>query len=195
VTVLRGRVLDRLELGGEVAHALEPRVDRLAVDGGLLAHRLELQLGRQRRLGRHLDGRRERERRPLDERRVVVDLRPRDGLEPLLVEGAAVPALEVRPQRLLDHGVAAEPLPQHVRRHLALAEAGDLRPGREVAERVLEGVVDVVDRNLDTDPDVAVGEALDGGLHRRTAYPSGHFIDYGARAWGSGVRVDVPLPA
>ena len=59
----------------------------------------------------------------------------------------------------------ADALQQHLPRHLALAEAGDLDALREVVGGVLDGVVDVVRRHLDRQADAVLRQLLDLGLH------------------------------
>jgi hypothetical protein len=59
----------------------------------------------------------------------------------------------------------ADALQQHLARNLALAEARNLDALREVVGRVLDGVVHVVRRNLDCQPDAILRQLLDLGLH------------------------------
>ncbi len=59
----------------------------------------------------------------------------------------------------------ADALQQNLARHLALAEARHLDALREVVGRVLDGVVHVVRRNLDCQPDAILRQLLDLGLH------------------------------
>jgi hypothetical protein len=67
-------------------------------------------------------------------------------------------------------GLGEDPLPaetlhQHRPRHLAGPEAGDLDRRGEVGRGVLDGVVDVVARDVDRQPDGISAELLDLRLH------------------------------
>ena len=74
---------------------------------------------------------------------------------------------EVIAQSLLDHGVAAD-LPHHERLgRLALAKTGHADGAGEVAQRVVERVVDVACGDLDVEADTVVGEFGDLGLHAK----------------------------
>ena len=67
--------------------------------------------------------------------------------------------------RLGHQPLAADALQQHLARHLPLAEARHLDALREVVGGVLDGVVHVVRRNLDRQPDAVLRQLLDLGLH------------------------------
>ena len=64
-----------------------------------------------------------------------------------------------------EDAVAAEPRLEHLLRDLALAEAGDLGAGREVGRRVLDGVLHVIDGDLDLKADAIVRELFDLSPH------------------------------
>jgi len=70
-------------------------------------------------------------------------------------------------ERLRDDRLLAEPRAQRCGRRLPGPEAGHARVLREVADRVLEGVVDVVGRDLDLQPDAVAVEAFKRRLHHR----------------------------
>jgi hypothetical protein len=67
--------------------------------------------------------------------------------------------------RLAHQPLAADALEEHLPRHLALAEAGDLDALGEIVGGVLDRVVDVVGRHLDGQPDPVLRKLLDLGLH------------------------------
>ena len=67
--------------------------------------------------------------------------------------------------RLGHQALAADLLHEHLLRHLALAEAGDLDALGEVGRRVLDRVVHVVRRHLHRQPNAVFREFLDLGLH------------------------------
>ena len=67
--------------------------------------------------------------------------------------------------RLRHEPLAADTLDEEVARDLALAEAGDLRRLREIGCGMLDGVMHVVRRHLNGEPDPVLGQFLDLGLH------------------------------
>jgi hypothetical protein len=67
--------------------------------------------------------------------------------------------------RLGHQPLAADALEQHLSRHLPLAEARHLDALRQVVGCVLDGVVDVMRRHLDREPDTILRQLLDLRLH------------------------------
>ena len=126
---------------------------------------LELLPVGQLRLRLHRDRRRELPVLVVGGGKLEVVLRLRDGAEPRARGGVPEPAADVALDRLGHEPVLADALQQHLPRHLALAEARDLDALREIVGRVLDGVVDVVRRHLDRQPDAIVRQLLDLGLH------------------------------
>ena len=92
-------------------------------------------------------------------------LRLRDRAHARLRRGVPEPAADVALDRLRHQPLAADLLHEHLARHLALAEAGDLHALGEVGGRVLDRVVHVVRRHLHRHPDAVFREFLDLGLH------------------------------
>ena len=81
--------------------------------------------------------------------------------------------LDVALDRLGVQPLLADARDEHLPRHLALAEAGDLDARGEVGGRVLDGVLDVVRRHVDRQADLVLGELLDAhghGGHRSRAH-------------------------
>src|SRR4029078_7189375 len=109
----------------------------------------------------------ESERRALDVFVRPVDLGSRDRVDPGDGDGARVPAVQVVAQGLLDHRVAAELADDGRRGRLALAEARDADALREVGERMVERVIDVVRGDLDIEAYAVLGEFGALGLHAR----------------------------
>ena len=68
--------------------------------------------------------------------------------------------------RLGHQPFAADALQQYLARDLPLAEARHLEALCEVLGGMLDGVVDVVRRHLDGQPDAVLRQLLDLGLHR-----------------------------
>ena len=165
VAVLRRAVLDRDELGDRRAKGLELALDQLLRNIRLRSGHLEPgPLGDlRRRLNRELGG--EIERLVLGARHVVVELGLRNGPDARIVGGVPEPAADVGLDGLGEDAVAAEPRLEHLLRDLALAEAGDLGAGREVGGRVLDGVLQVVDGDLDLKADAIVRELFDLSPH------------------------------
>ena len=68
---------------------------------------------------------------------------------------------------LLDHGLAAELAHDERLRGLPLAEAGDADALRQVAQRMVERMVDIVRGDLDVEANAVFSEFGDLGLHAR----------------------------
>ena len=157
--------LDRDELGDRGAQRVELVLDELLRHVRLDDPDLELLPVGQLRL--RLDGDGGGELPVLVGRvgELEVVLRLLDRAEPRLRRGVPEPAADVALDRLGHQALLADPLQEHLPRHLALAEAGDLDALREVGGGVLDGVVDVVRRHLDGQPDAVLGQLFDLGLH------------------------------
>jgi hypothetical protein len=67
--------------------------------------------------------------------------------------------------RLGEDPLAADARLQHLRGHLALAEAGHLDGLGQIMGRVLDRMPEIGLRNLDRQPDLVVGQLLDLGRH------------------------------
>ena len=143
------------ERRGLLAQALELGVDLFGRHLDILLHALELELLRQRARGlqRELGG--ERERLALARDRLEVDARPVGGAQARFRDRLTHPRGQELAHRLLEDLLAAHALQHHRGRHLALAEAGDLRAVHEVPERVAQVVVDPVGLELDLEPRAA----------------------------------------
>ena len=150
------RALDRDERRGLLAQPLELGVDLVGRNLDVLLHALELErLGqRARGLQRELGG--ERERLALARDRLEVDARPVGRAQAGLRDRLADPGGQELAHRLLEDLLAAHALQHDGRRHLALAEAGDLGAVHEVPERVPQVVVDPVGLELHLQPRAAV---------------------------------------
>ena len=77
--------------------------------------------------------------------------------------------------RLGHEALLADALQQHLARHLALAEAGDLDALREIGGGVLDGVVHVMRRHLHRQPDRLSASSS-------TVYACGHYKQRGSRS-------------
>ena len=160
-----GPVLDGGELGDGLAQRFELLVDELLRHLGLGVGHLELRpVGR---LGLRLDrdGRGELEVAVLRARQLVVVLGRRDRADVRRRGGVHEPAADVALDRLGEDALAADPRLQHLRRHLALAEARHLDRLGEVVRRVLDRVLKVGLRDLDGQPDLVVGKLFDLRRH------------------------------
>ena len=71
------------------------------------------------------------------------------------------PAADVALDRLAVDPLAAEARDEHLHRHLALAEAGDLDGLGEIGGGVVDRVLDVVPRDVDRQADAVALELLD----------------------------------
>ena len=80
--------------------------------------------------------------------------------------GGPEPAADVRLDCLGPDAVLADAGDEHRRRHLPLAEPGDLDRLREIVGRVLDGVLELVRRDVHREADAIVAELLHRG-HRR----------------------------
>jgi hypothetical protein len=89
-----------------------------------------------------------------------VDLRLVESLDGRGAAGTAPPAVDVRAQCLIGDCLLAQALADHRDGRLALAKAGNAHVLGEIAERVLECVVDVVRVDLDAELDLVVLEGL-----------------------------------
>ena len=162
----RGGSLDRRQAREPLAQPLELRLDRLVGHLGLGAADLEpavlAELGRRP----HEDLDRERQLLAVAGELVEVDLRVADRVDPGLEQRPLVPLRERVAERLLDDGLAADPLDHHLRRNLALAEAGHLHLAGERLGGAVDALCDEVGLDRDVDLDLGLGEFGDGRLHR-----------------------------
>ena len=101
----------------------------------------------------------------LARRQLVLVLGQRDGIHPRARGGVPEPTADVALDRLRHQPFATDALQEHLARHLPLAEARHLDALREILGCVLDGVVDVVRRNLDLQPHTVLRQLLDLGLH------------------------------
>ena len=76
------------------------------------------------------------------------------------------PAGDVALDRLAEETLLADVRPEHGHRNLALAEARNLDAGRQVRGRMLDGVMDVLTRDIHREPDFVVRELFDLRRHR-----------------------------
>src|SRR4029079_11229250 len=77
----------------------------------------------------------------------------------------AKPAADMALDRLGHQPLAPDALQKHLARDPPLAEPGHLDVLREFVAGVLDGVVNVVRRTLDSQPDAILRQLLDLGLH------------------------------
>ena len=145
----------------------------------------------QRELGR------ERERLALAGHALEVDARAIGGVQPRLGDGLADPRRQELAHGLLEDLLAAHALQHDRRRHLALAEAGDLGAVDEVTERVAQVLLDLLGIEHHLQPRPAVFQHRRLSPHRLRTLddsPSGTYaspgVRYGglARAWRNGRR-------
>ena len=152
--------------------SLELRVDGLLRHLGLVPRHLERRPVGRLGLRLHLDGRREDPVVAFARRQLVLVLAAaRPGSTRARVRRVPEPAADVALDRLLVDALLADALHEQRHRHLALAEAGDADALGEVVRRVLDGVMHVVRRDIDREPDLVVGELL------RPVSPSGSAIE------------------
>src|SRR5206468_6345173 len=125
------------------------------------------------------------ERRPIGELRLLLHRKGRAELPVSVVAGRQLelvfrlgdrahssarrrvpePAADVALDRLGHEALLADLLEQDLTRHLALAEAGNLRALREIGGGVLDRVMHVVRRHLDRQTNAVLGKFLDLRLH------------------------------
>ena len=79
--------------------------------------------------------------------------------------GIPEPAADVAGDRLVHHPLLAHPRDEHLRRHLAFAEAGDLDRLGQVGSGVLDRMLEVVTRYLDREANLVFGKPLDRRVH------------------------------
>ena len=151
-------IVGRHELRDGLPQRLELLVDELLRNLGLGARHLERRpvddLGR--RL--HLDRGRERPRLLVGRRQLEVVLGRRDRAQPRARRRRPEPAADVRLDRLDPDPVLADLRDEHRRRHLPLAEAGDLDRLGEVVRRVLDRVLELVRRHVHRQADAILAE-------------------------------------
>jgi len=97
--------------------------------------------------------------------KLVVVLRLRDRVDARARRRAPEPAADVALDRLAVQALPADALDQQRHRHLPFAEAWNPCRGGEVVGGVLDGVVDVVRRNLDRELDLVVSDLFDRIRH------------------------------
>ena len=166
VALLRRPVVGGHELGDRAAQRVDLRLDELLRDDRLRARHLERRPVDDLRGRLHLDGRAEGPRLRLAGRQLEVVLGCRDGAQARAGGGVPEPAADVRLDRLDPEPVAADVREQHLPRHLALAEAGDLDRAGEVGGRVLDRVLELVRRDVDREADAVPAELLHLGHAR-----------------------------
>ena len=140
-------------------------LDELLGDLDLGDADLELRPVGQLRLRLHRDRRGELPVLVVGGGQLEVVLRLRDRPDAAARGRVPEPAADVALDRLGHQPLAADALQQHLPRHLPLAEARHLDALREIVGSVLDGVVDVVRRHLDRQPDAILRQLLDLGLH------------------------------
>ncbi len=163
--------------GGALDHGLgaEPlpqgaqlEVDLLVGDLDRVDRRGQRREVRQVELGAHVDLGGE-----LDQVAVLqlghLDLGLGQRVQVVLRDGLAVELRQRVVQRLLDDGPAAEPLVDHHRRHLALAEAGDVHRLRDLAVGLVQAGLEVVERHLDDELDPGGAQPVDTAGHARNS--------------------------
>src|SRR5262249_26253180 len=156
----RGPSVDGNEIGDRGAHGLERLLDRFLRNVRLDARYLELRPVGKLRLLLHGDGRGEPKALVGRRRHVVAVLRLGDRADARTGGRAADPAADVALDRLAVEPLTADPRHQHRHRHLAAAKTGNPKRLREVGRRVVDGVLYVLARDFDVEPDAAVGELL-----------------------------------
>ena len=145
---------------------LELRLHDVLRDFDLVPRHLERRPVGRLRLRLHLDGRREDPVLLVGGRQLELVLRHRNRVDARAGGGVPEPAADVAVDRLLVDALAADALHEERHRHLPLAEARDPDRAGEVGGGVLDGVVDVVRRDVDGQLDLVVRELLDLGRHR-----------------------------
>ena len=145
--------------------SLELGVDRLGRHLRLVPRHLERRPVGRLGLRLHLDGRGERPVVALARRQLVLVLGLGDRIHARPRGRVPEPAADVALDCLRVQALLADALHEQRARHLALAEAGDADVLREVVRRVLDGVVHVVRRDINGEPDLVVGELFDLCCH------------------------------
>ena len=157
--------LDGDELGDGRANRVELVLDELLRHLDLGDPDLELLPVGQLRLRLHGDRRGELPVLVVGGGKLEVVLRLLDRPHAIARRGVPEPAADVALDRLGHQPLSADPLQQHLARHLPFAEARNLHARREIVGRVLDGVMHVVRRNLDRQPDAVLRQLLDLRLH------------------------------
>ena len=188
-----GLALDRDERRGLLAQALELGVDLVGGHLDLVLHALELEVGGQDACGAQRELGRERERLALRRHALEIDARAIGRVQAGHRDGLADPRGEMLAHRLLEHLLAAHALQHDGGRHLARAEARVLGAVDEMAERVVEVVLDPFRLELDLQARAPVVQHCGRRPHRiRTLDDSGKRtcgtlgVRYGGRSSGCG---------
>ena len=158
-----GGAVGRLELGAALAQGLDLGLDRLVADVRLAAADLEPLVVAELGLRADADLDREAQRLALAGQlgQVEVGLADRDDLR--AVDRGRVPAGDRLADGLVEHGVAADALDDHRRRHLAGAEAGDAQVAAERLRGLGDALLDLGGGHLGLDADARLGQLGDGG--------------------------------
>src|SRR5206468_1649501 len=96
-----------------------------------------------------------------------VELRVAHRADARVQQGALVPLRQRVAQRLLQDGVAADPLDDELRWDLALAKPGHAHVARQLVRGLLQTVLDGVGLDPHVDADTRLAKLGNGGLHRR----------------------------
>src|SRR5919198_181308 len=165
VAGLCGPILDRRQPRHGRAKHVQLVLDEVCGHLRLHVGHLQLRPVGRRRLREHRHGCPEAPVLVVRRRQLVFELGLVSGPDAAARDGIPVPRGDVALDRLRVEPLLSDAGEQDRQRHLALAEAGDLDARGEVRRRVLDGVVDVLARYVDRQPDLVLGQLL---------YLSGH---------------------
>src|SRR5205085_12672806 len=159
--------VDGREVGGRRLHFLQRLLDELGGNVGLRRGDLEHRPVGKLWLRLYGDRRREAPVAPVAVGQVVAELRLLDRVDARLCSRVPEPAADMALDRLRVQALLADALLQDRQRHLALAEARNLYGAGEVGCGVVDGVLHVGARHLDSQANLAVTELFDVRLHAR----------------------------
>ena len=185
---VRGGPVHGLEAREALAQPVELGLDRVLGHVRCGPAHLEPLVLAELRLRPNGDLDRERELLAGVRKRRDVELGVADGRDPGLQKRPLIPARERVPQRLLEHGLAADPLHHELRRDLSLPKAGHLHVTGEPAGGALEALLDGFGLDPDVQSDAGVSELGDGGLHRRPSLVTAPWIKAAARSQAKATR-------
>ena len=149
---------------------LELLLDALVVDLGVVDDDRQPVVIGQCDLGPHVDFRREHELVAVVELRDL-DLRMAEDVDLVLPDGRAVQARDRVLHSLVEDGATADVLVDHLRRHLAGAEALDPDLVTDLLVRRVQRWLELVERDFHRELDAGGAQGLDGALHPGVGLP------------------------
>ncbi len=164
VVAVLGRALGGLEAGEALAQVVQVLLDVLVGDLGVVDGDAERGEVGELELRPDFDLGRERELLAVVELRDL-DVRLAEGEHVGLLHGLAVELGQRVVHRLGQHRAAADPHVDDARRNLARAEPGDARLLRHLFVSLVEARLELLEGNLDAQPDTGRAQLFDIGLH------------------------------